>query len=84
MPEQRTSSAAVLDPMLIYLHTSDVAVTASKKFIYAYDIDVSCQETGLDTFKQVLDSDLRTLNEYFTRWRLRSNLCKTKGRVFLP
>jgi len=68
--------------MLIYSYKSDVAVNASIKFIYAYDIDESWQKSGLNTFKQMLDYDLRTINEYFTRWRLRSNLCKTKGCVF--
>jgi len=54
-------------PNLFNLYTSDLLETTSKKFIYTDNIGISCQETGLDTCEQEINSDLHTLKEYFTR-----------------
>jgi len=72
----------VLAPLLFNFCINDIPETISKKFIYADDIGISCQETGLDKCKQVLNSDLQVLSEYFTRWRLRPNMNKTEVSTF--
>lgn len=47
----------VLAPMLFNLHINDLPETTTKKLIRADDNATSCQVSGLDMCKQVLNSD---------------------------
>lgn len=57
-------------PLLFNLYIHDLPPPISRKFIYADDIALVTQHQTVETTKQILNTDLRTLNANFKKYRL--------------
>lgn len=73
---------SVLSPLLFNIYTSDVPTTTSRKFMYADDIAIVTQSPNLTDAEDVLNKDLKIMNEYFKKWGLRPNPHKTEVTAF--
>lgn len=75
--------AYLRDPLLLFnLYIHDLPPTISRKFIYADDITLITQHQQQEATEQILNSDLKTLNTYFMRWRLCPSVSKTEVCCF--
>lgn len=73
---------SVLAPLLFNLYISDVPETSSQKFAYADDMALATQSKKFSDGEQILNSDLETLNQYYSKWRLCPNPEKTEVTAF--
>jgi hypothetical protein len=69
---------SVLVALLFNLYLSDIPLTLSNQFQYADDIALTYQHD----WEANLEVDRERLNQYFHRWRLQPNPCKTESCVF--
>ncbi|UYV75865.1 hypothetical protein LAZ67_13001600 [Cordylochernes scorpioides] len=56
--------------------------TNSQKFLYADDIALLHQEQSFSTLEQILNEDLKKLENFFSKWHLIPNPSKTVSSVF--
>ncbi|UYV80111.1 hypothetical protein LAZ67_18001732 [Cordylochernes scorpioides] len=59
-----------------------VRATNSQKFLYADDIALLHQEQSFSTLEQILNEDLKKLENFFSKWHLIPNPSKTVSSVF--
>ncbi|UYV76478.1 hypothetical protein LAZ67_14000543 [Cordylochernes scorpioides] len=60
----------------------DSPATNSQKFLYADDIALLHQEQSFSTLEQILNEDLKKLENFFSKWHLIPNPSKTVSSVF--
>ncbi|UYV60390.1 hypothetical protein LAZ67_1001022 [Cordylochernes scorpioides] len=73
---------SVLAPLLFNVYTSDIPTTNSQNFLYADDIALLHQEQSFSTLEQILNEDLKKLENFFSKWHLIPNPSKTVSSVF--
>ncbi|UYV70771.1 hypothetical protein LAZ67_8000553 [Cordylochernes scorpioides] len=73
---------SVLAPLLFNVYTADIPATNSQKFLYADDIALLHQEQSFSTLEQILNEDLKKLENFFSKWHLIPNPSKTVSSVF--
>ncbi|UYV69795.1 hypothetical protein LAZ67_7000750, partial [Cordylochernes scorpioides] len=73
---------SVLAPLLFNVYTADIPPTNSQKFLYADDIALLHQEQSFSTLEQILNEDLKKLENFFSKWHLIPNPSKTVSSVF--
>ncbi|UYV67227.1 hypothetical protein LAZ67_4004434 [Cordylochernes scorpioides] len=61
---------SVLAPLLFNVYTADIPATNSQKFLYADDIALLHQEQSFSTLEQILNEDLKKLENFFSKWHL--------------
>ncbi|UYV84687.1 hypothetical protein LAZ67_X003096 [Cordylochernes scorpioides] len=73
---------SVLAPLLFNVYTADIPTNNSQKFLYADDIALLHQEQSFSTLEQILNEDLKKLENFFSKWHLIPNPSKTVSSVF--
>ncbi|VDP02670.1 unnamed protein product [Soboliphyme baturini] len=81
-PNNGLPQCAVLSPTLFNIYTSDFPPTSSKKFVYADDIALATEHTGLQMLSCTLTSDLAVMTLYFHQWKPHPNPTKTCATAF--
>jgi hypothetical protein len=76
-PRNGLPQGSVLSPLLFIIYTSDLPNTQSRKFIYADDIAITCQDNILENAAETLTQDLKAMEKYFNTWKLKPNPQKT-------
>ena len=64
---------SVLVPVLFNIYTSDMNTTIVLKFIYADDTVLVTQAKSFGELETILNADLKTIQDYFECWMLKSN-----------
>lgn len=78
---EKLPQGSVLAPTLFNLYISDL-LKVHTKFQFADDIAITCQSKDLTQSAVTLNEDLKELNKYFRRCRLKANPNKTEVCAF--
>lgn len=68
---------SVLAPVLFNLYISGLPDTKLRNFAFADDLGIVAKGLSLDTILTTLTEDLKSLEAYYKKWRLKPNPLKT-------
>lgn len=73
---------SVLAPLLFNIYTSDIPQTSSRQFAYADDLALAFQAKSFEEGEAALTTDLKSIGDYYSKWRLCPNPSKTEVAAF--
>jgi hypothetical protein len=71
------AQGSVLVLVLFNVYISDLPETKSRKFAYTDDLGIVAKVSSLNTIETTLTEDLKSLEAYYKKWRLKPNSLKT-------
>ena len=76
------SQGSVLPPLLFNIHTHDLLVTVTRKFVYAEDLAIMHSAEDWQSVEGTLTQDLATLSSYLQKRNLKLSTTKTVTAAF--